>query len=114
MMSTRRALRLLRDTVVGAVVEDIHALPAVIVHSSVGVVAAKFASSLSKATSDGQNHHLSAERQRNFFARCERGRPPIGFGCAAALNGPAMPRSGERAHRARSVRHSIPDESLGR
>jgi hypothetical protein len=45
----------------GAVVEDIHALPAVIVHSSVSVLAAKFASSPSKATSGRQNHHLSAK-----------------------------------------------------
>jgi hypothetical protein len=43
MMSTRRAPRLPLETADGAVVvvEDIHALPAVIVHSSVSVLAAR-------------------------------------------------------------------------
>jgi hypothetical protein len=41
MMSTRRAPRLPLATAVGAVVEEIHALPAVIVLSSVSVVAAR-------------------------------------------------------------------------
>jgi len=41
MMSTRRAPRLPLATADGAVVEEIHALPAVIVLSSVSVVAAR-------------------------------------------------------------------------
>src|ERR1700693_4854099 len=114
MMSTRRTPRLPPEMVVGAVVEDIHALPAVIVHPSVSVVAAhacgipadasrrfqpaKFASSLSKATSSRQNPHLSAKAEEKLCTRSAGDQRVVSTGAAGAQR-TSDARSGERTVR---------------
>ena len=60
--------------------------------------------------------HVSGdEHLRDAFARgADIHRVVPRGGVPPALSGPATPRSGARAHRARSVRHLIPGESPGR
>src|SRR6266403_526852 len=129
MMSTRRAPRL-APAVDGAVVEVIHALPAVIVHSSVSVVAARrvrYTGPTRPARSNLQNlrpHRVKRRQAVKTIMFSQNDKEYLHGGAQAstawfqrappALSGPATPRSGARAPRARSVRHSIPGESPGR